>query len=144
MSVNELRSPKKLLLVCLAIFALMVYFGKHKPVQPVLIHGTVKAVQEQDGTLRAAAVEADGDRLVVKFTNQSLMKTPPPALQEGQQVDLKVTGFKALRQGVTCDFVELVKAWPAEPAPKGKDSAPQGHASLPVDDLKSPLGFKGM
>lgn len=139
MQVNDLRSPKKLILVCLALFILLVYFGQDKTIQPVDLHGFVVGVQEQDGELKAVAVESDGERFVVKIPNQYLLKAPLPVLKENQEVDLMVTGFKVLKQGVTCDFVSLVKAGPVP-----EDSTPKKDAPLPVDDLKPSLGIKGM
>jgi len=89
-------------------------------------------------------VDTDGERIVVRFTGQYLLQATPPSFAENQEVELKATNFKAVKQGVTCEFVELVKAGPVkEPAPGG-DSTPKGNTSLPVDDLKPPLGYKGM
>jgi len=144
MRVNDLKSAKKLFFVCLGLFVLMVYFGQNKPVKPEILSGTVAGVQEQDGVTRAIAVDAQGERIVVRFTGQYLLQATPPTFQENQEVALKVTNFKAVKQGVTCEFVELVKAGPVkEPSPDDA-STPKGNASLPVDDLKPALGYKGM
>jgi hypothetical protein len=144
MRVNDLGSPKKLFAVCLVLFVLMVYFGQNKDVQPEILKGTVANVQEQDGVTRALAVDSQGERFVVRFTPQYLLHTTPPAFQEGQEVEIKVTNFKGVKQGVTCEFLELIKAGAVKEPSPGSASAPKGNEPLPVDDLKGPLGYKGM
>lgn len=144
MRVNDLGSPKKLFFACLGLFILMVYFGQNKDVPPEILHGTVAGVQVQDGVTRAVAVDTEDERFVVRFTPQYLIHSTPPAFQEGQEVDIKVTNFKGLKQGVTCDFMELVKAGPVKDSSQRSASAPKRNEALPVDDLKGSLGFKGM
>jgi len=144
MRVNDLKSPKKLIIACLAVFVLMLYFGQNKPTEPVILRGTVSGLQEQDGVLRAVGVDSEGVRYAVKITGQYLLQHAPPALQENQEVEMKVTSFKAVKQGINCEFVELIKAGPVSASKDADSSAPKGNAPLPVDDLKGSLGFKGM
>lgn len=144
MRVNDLKSPKKLIIACLAVFILMLYFGQNKPTEPVILHGTVTGLQEQDGVLKAVGVDSEGVRYAVKITGQYLLQHSPPALQEDQEVEMKVTAFKVLKQGVSCEFVELIKAGPVGASGDKDGSAPNRNKSLPVDDLKGSLGFQGM
>lgn len=144
MRVNDLKSPKKLIIACLAVFLFMVYFGQNKSADPVILRGIVSGLQEQDGVLRAVGVDSQGVRYAVKFTGQYLLQNTPPALQENQEVEMKVTAFKAVKQGINCEFVELIKAGPVGVSKDADASTPKGNVPLPVDDLKGSLGFKGM
>jgi hypothetical protein len=135
------------------VFAALVYFSPERQEQDVLLSGVVAAVQEQDGIVRALAVDAQGQRIVVRVTGQYLQHAPSPTLAANQEVDLKVTSFKAVKQGVSCELVQVVRAGEVRPAPDQSAEAasaspgqqgPQGKAALPVDDLKSVFGFKGM
>lgn len=138
MRFGDLRSAKIPFFVCLALFAAMVYFGNSSS-PPVLLKGIVKGTLEQEDLLRAVAVDVNGERYVVKFTNEFLLRNVPPKLQKNQEVELMATKFKAVKQGVTCEFVEMVKAGPVR-----DDLPPDGDESLTIDDLKHTLGYKGM
>lgn len=147
MRVNELGTPKKLFFVLLALFVALVYFGPERQEKDVLLSGLVVGVQETEGLMRAFAVESDGQRYVVRVTGQYLQQAAPPTLKENQDVDVKVTAFKAVKQGITCELVAVVRAGEVHPPKEqadGPDSTPQGKAALPVDDLKNSFGFKGM
>jgi len=139
MRVDDLGSPKKLILACLAVFALLYFFGQPGPIKPVVLHGVVAGLQKQDGELKALAVDSQGERFVVKVSGAALTRSPLPELSLNQEVELKVTAFKGQKQGVTCEYVELVKAGPVR-----EGSAPDGDKTLPVDDFKTFPGFKGM
>jgi hypothetical protein len=139
MRVNDLGSPKKLILGCLAVFGLLYFFGHPGPAKPVLLHGVVAALQEQDGQIMALAVDSQGERFVVKVSAPALARAPLPELRVDQEVDLRVTAFKGQKQGITCDYVELVKAGPIR-----EGSTPDGDKTLPVDDLKTFPALKGM
>jgi hypothetical protein len=139
MRVNDLGSAKKLALACVLVLAILAWFGREKEMAPVEIAGVVSGVQESDGALRAFAVESAGQRYVVRVTALYLQTAAPPSLAANQEVVLTATSFKAVKQGVTCDLVKLVRAGPVRDG-----SAPQGNETLPVDDLKTLPGFKGM
>lgn len=138
MRVGDLRSAKIPFFICLLVFSAMVYFGNSSS-PPVLLKGVVKGMLEQEDVLRAVAVDVEGERYVVKFTNEFLLTNVPPKLEKNQEVELMATKFKAVKQGVTCDFVKLVKAGPVR-----DDLSPHGDESLSVDDIKNTLGYKGM
>jgi len=147
MRVNELGTPKKLFFVLLALFLALVYFGPERQEKDVLLSGLVVGVQETEGLMRAFAVESNGQRYVVRVTGQYLQQAAPPALKENQDVDVKVTSFKGVKQGITCELVAVVRAGEVHPPREqadGAPSAPQGNAALPVDDLKGSFGLKGM
>lgn len=138
MRINDLKSGRKMFFACLLVFAALVYFG-NQSTPPVTLKGIVAGVLEQEGITRAVAMDVDGERYVVRYTAEFLSLHAPPALKKNQEVEIAATKFKAVKQGVTCEFVSLVKAGPVR-----EDLAPKGDEALPVDDLKSSLGFKGM
>lgn len=147
MRVNDLGTPKKLFIALLILFLALVYFGPERQDQNVLLSGVVVGVQETEGLMRAFAVESSGQRYVVRVTGQYLQQANPPALQKDQEVDVQVTAFKGVKQGITCELVSVVRAGEIRPNGEQADggaSAPQGNAALPVDDLKSSFGLKGM
>lgn len=139
MRVNDLGSAKKLALACILVLVALAWFGREREIAPVEIDGVVSGIQESDGAVRAFAVESNGARYVVRVTALYLQTAAPVTLVANQEVVLKATSFKAVKQGVTCDLVELVKAGPVR-----EGLAPQGNEALPVDDLKALPGFKGM
>lgn len=138
MRINDLKSGRKMFFACLLVFAALVYFG-NKSTPPVALSGVVAGVLEQEGVARALALDVNGERYVVRFTPEFLSLHAPPAVQKNQEVELMATKFKAVKQGVTCEFVSLVKAGAIR-----EDLAPQGDETLPVDDHKPTFGFKGM
>lgn len=142
MRVDDLKQPQKLFFACLALFALLTWLGRETD-KPVLLSGVVAGVQEQDGVVRALALDAGGTRYVVRVTGQYLADHPSPALKENQEAEIMATAFKGLKRGVSCDLVEVVKAGPIREPAEGA-SPPDWDKTLPVDDLKAPLGFKGM
>ena len=147
MRVNDLRTPKVLFFACLAVFVALLYFSPEQPETHTLMSGVVVGLQETDGVVRAMAVESDGQRFVVRVSGDYLKQAPSPNIVEHQEVDLKVKSFRAVKRGVSCELVEVVKAGQVRPAPEqadGSGSAPKRGASLPVDDLQSTFGFKGM
>ncbi|GFK95241.1 hypothetical protein NNJEOMEG_03099 [Fundidesulfovibrio magnetotacticus] len=142
MRVNDLKKPYKLFFACLALFALLTYLGRETD-KPVLLTGVVAGVQSVDGIVRALAVDAGGTRYVVRVTGVYLTDHPSPDLQENQEVELRASAFKGLKRGVSCDLVEIVKVGAVREADPNA-SPPDWDKALPVDDLKAPLGFKGM
>lgn len=147
MRVNELGTPKKLFFVLLALFLALIYFGPERQEKDVVLSGLVVGVQETGGLMRAFAVESNGQRYVVRVTGQYLQQAAPPTLQENQDVDVRVTAFKGVKQGITCELVAVVRVGEVHPPREQAGeagSAPQGNAALPIDDLKSSFGLKGM
>lgn len=143
MRLNDLGQPKMLFFACLALFILLNWLNRPGDEKPVLLTGVVTQVQAQDGVVRAVAVDVNDMRYVVRVPGKFLASHPAPELQENQEAELLVTNFKGEKMGVVCELVDVVKAGPVR-GPADGGSAPQGNPALPVDDLKAPLGLKGM
>lgn len=141
MRVNDLGSPKLLIVVCLGILILLGYANSGKQSPPAVLAGVVSAAQEQDGQLRAVAVESQGQRFVVRVTDAYLAAHETPRFAPGQEVEFSVTNVKAVKRGIICELTGVLKAGPLPDAP---GSTPQGHEALGVDDLNAPLGVKSM
>lgn len=144
MKVNDLGKPKILALACVLALALLTWLGDDRAKTPAVLAGVVSAVQESEGQVRAVAVESGGQRYVVRVTGAYLTAHAPVRLVMGQEVELSVANMKAVKQGLTCELVEVLKAGAVREGFVSTLPGPQGNEALPVDDLKAPLGVKGM
>ena len=130
MRFGELRSPKIIIVTCLAVMLVLAFFVKPPPPKTMTITGVVAVLENDPRTGELTALElsvAEGEAEILVNMNVDAARTGPrPVFREGQTVTLKVASPHMLAKVLVSDYLATISTGPTGTTGNTGNTGPGG------------------